>query len=254
MFSNQFRPPMQPKSNRLVSRLILALFVLMFAGMSRSNAGLHAQSGIGFGTPGFVGMPDTAYSGDTVWVGSFIKNYDSLVPVFNDTIQIQGYIDTGSAHINFSLPPITQFSLPPGDSLFFLLTFPFVDNQMGGQFRIGNNVIVVWPIVQNPYFGIHDSLSANVFVLDTISGLGPEYFPDEGVRCYPVPASGPMYVTSNNPHLHPKEITVRDASGKIVFFTTTPSFGIETESWANGVYLLDVIFDNGSRRVYKVVK
>jgi len=241
---------------RFIPRLLLALLVLTGSGLSRNSAGLRAQiGGIGFGAHGFIGMPDTAYAGDSTLVLAYVKNYDTL-NFFNDTIRIQGTIDTGSGPVQFSFPPISHFTLLHGDSQIVLANVPFHTNSMLGQkLRIGSNVIVVWPVVDNPYFGIHDSLSVTVFVMDTISGLGPEHFaPDEGVRCYPVPASGPMYITSTNPQLHPKEITVRDAGGKTVFVSETPMLGIETESWANGVYFLEVVFDNGSRRVYKVVK
>ena|ERR1051325_3930932 len=125
---------------------------------------------------------------------------------------------------------------------------------MGGNFRIGNNIIVVWPISFNQNWGTFDSLRATVYVIDTISGLGPELMPGGDIRCYPVPVSGPLFVTSNNASLRPKEVLIRNAEGQIIFLSKTPSFGIATESWANGVYFLEVTFENGSRRIYKVVK
>ena len=238
---------------RFFSRLLFALLLLAGSGMSRSGAGLHAQNGIGFGSPGFSGMPDTTYaSTSSILVGAYVKNFSIINCV--DTLQIQGYIDTGSVVIPFTLPPVTNFQLPAGDSLFSLLPIAFKDNHMGGNFRIGNNVIVVWPVIYSPNWAAHDSLKATVFVIDTISGIRVNTLPEENVRCYPVPASGPMYITSTNPHISPKQVIVRDASGKVVFVSTTPMFGIETESWASGVYTLEVTFDNGAKGAYKVVK
>jgi hypothetical protein len=245
---------MKPVLKRFFPRLLFALLLLAGSGMSRISAGLHAQNTIGFSLFGFSGMPDTVYAGDTIPVGAFFKNFGVTSYNPSDTFEIRGSIDTLSGPpILFSFPPDTT-SLAPGDSTFVIFPIDFRDNHMGGNFKIGNNIIVVWPISYNQTWGTHDSLTATVFVIDTINGIGPELSPYEGVRCYPVPASGPMYITSNNPSMRPKEVIIRSATGDVVFVSKTPSFGIETESWANGVYFLEVTFDNGSRRVYKVVK
>ena len=238
---------------RSIPRLIIALMILTCSGLSRTGAGLRAQNGIGFDYHGFLGMPDTVYSGTLQQVGAILKNY-SLTPLVQDTVQLVGYIDTTNGHVPISFPPFDSINLLPGDTLPVFFGINFLDSQMGGHFRIGNNTIVIWPVCYNPNFSTYDSLTATVYVIDTISGLGPEYDLDEGVRCYPVPASGPLFVTSTNPRLRPKSVTIRDASGRIVLVSTTPSFGIETESWADGVYMLEVTFENGSKRVYKVVK
>lgn len=248
---------MKPTLKRFFPKLLFVLMMLAFTGMGRNSSGLHAQNiTIGFSSTGLIGMPDTVFSGDSVLVGAFIQNYDtSGFYVFNDTIQISGTIDTGSVLISFDLPPVPpQFPIPSGDSLFYILPMVFRDNHMGGNFRIGNNVIVVWPISFDPTFSTMDSITVNVFVIDTISGIGPDPDAEANIRCYPVPASGPLYVSSGSRHLIIKEIIIRDANGKTVAISNNPSTGIMTDTWASGIYMLEIYFENGQRSIYKIIR
>ncbi len=246
---------MKPSLKSLFPRLLFVLMTLTFSGLNKNSSGLHAQASIGFGTIGLIGLNDTVWSGDSIPVGSFIKNYDTTAThVFMDSVQINGYIDTGSVFIPFTLPLVPQVYLAPGDSVFFIMPIVFRDIQMGGNFRIGNNVIVVWPISFDPTFSTLDSITANVFVIDTISGISPEPQNNENLRCYPVPATGPLYVTSTSRQLIIKDIIIRDATGKIVAISNNPSSGIETEKWASGIYLLEINYENGKRSIYKIVR
>lgn len=248
---------MKPTLKRFFPKLLLVLMMLAFTGMDRTSSGLHAQTTpIGFASTGLIGMPDTVFSGDSVLVGAFIKNYDtSGFYIFNDTIQIYGHIDTGSSVIPFTLPPVPpQQAIIPGDSVFYILPIAFRDSSMGGNFRIGNNVIVVWPISFDPTFTTLDSITTNVFLIDTINGIGLDPISDANIRCYPVPASGPLYVTSGSHRLIIKEIIIRDANGKAVAVSDNPSTGILTDSWASGIYMLEIYFENGQRSVYKIIR
>ncbi|CAN5314021.1 hypothetical protein BH09BAC5_BH09BAC5_01040 [soil metagenome] len=247
---------MKPMLKRFFPKLIFALLLLVFSGTIRQSQGLCAQTTpIGFTSVGLIGMPDTVFSGDSVLVGAFIKNYDTTGFIaFNDSIQIHGYIDTSSAYIPFVLPIVTQVFLASGDSTFFILPIGFRDPTLGGNFRIGNNVIVVWPFCFDPNFSTLDSIRANVFLIDTISGLGPDRTTDEGIRCFPVPASGPLFITSENNKLIIKEIIIRDANGKTVAVSENPSTGILTDNWASGIYMLEIIFENGRVGHYKIIR
>jgi hypothetical protein len=237
--------------NRTISRLLF-LTVLAVSGMFQTG-GLRAQDTIGFGPSGFSGMPVSVYAGDTVTVGAFVRNYsDSAYQ--NDTIQINGYVDTGSVFIPFSLPPVPAISMAAYDSVFFLIPIDFRDNYQGGIFRIGNNTIVIWPSMYNPNFATGDSLTATVLVIDTINSIGPGHEYDDGVRCYPVPGNGPLFIMSSNPSLRPSEAIVRDMNGKIVTVSKNPSAGIEMESWLSGIYFIEIIFDNGTSGIYKIMR
>lgn len=231
------------------------LFVAALVGLIISGNSLRAQSTIGFNSQGFYGMPDTVANHDQQLVGTFIEIISALDSLNNDSVQLVGYIDTipGPGPNIPIASPVAQVTLNPGDSTFFILPLVFDAGSAGQGFRIGNNVIVVWPIcISNPNFSTGDSITANVVVLDGIS-TGPE--PDPGaVRCYPVPASGPLYVTSSDRSLIVKEIIIRDAAGQIVAVSDNPAAGILTDDWASGVYTLEVTFENGKRSFYKIVR
>jgi hypothetical protein len=225
----------------------MLLMVLLMAG----GTTLRAQDEIGFSQLGFLGMPDTVYSGDTLPVGAYLRNYSPTL-VYNDTIQVVGYIDTGSANVPLVFPEGT-FILNPGDSTPVFSIFPFSGPSYNGLFRIGNNTIVIWPAVFDPSFGIGDSLTATVFVIDTISGIH-EYEMMKDVRFYPVPSSGPLYIYSPSPRLVPKEAMVRNMEGKIIAVAKNPGNGIQTDAWAPGIYFIEIYFDNGLRHTYKVLR
>lgn len=229
----------------LRSKVLLTLFS---AACFIAGTGLHAQDTLGFTPNGFLGMPDTVYAGYSTQVGVIIKNYSGAL--YADSLAIDGYIDTGSTVIPFSSAYAGNDSITPGDSLavFFPVLF---DNSAG--FRIGNNVIVIWPRVYQSGFNIRDSLRATVFVIDTLSGIART--PDGILRlsCFPVPATGPLYVRMSSPMLNAKEIFVRDAAGRLIYSSQKISGPIDTSPWPAGFYTLDILFANGERGTCKIL-
>jgi hypothetical protein len=231
------------------------LLVVMFGGWIISGNNLRAQSTLGFNSVGFYGLPDTVANHDNHLVGTFLEVYTGIDSLYNDSVQLVGYIDTipGPSPTNPIASPFATVTLNPGDSVFFILPVTFDAGFNGQGFRIGNNVIVVWPVcTSNPNFSTGDTITANIIVLDGIS-TGPE--PDPGnVRCYPVPASGPLYVTSSDRNLVVKQIIVHNAAGEIITVSDNPSLAIPTEDWASGVYLLEITFENGRKSFYKIMR
>ncbi|MDQ3110750.1 MAG: T9SS type A sorting domain-containing protein [Bacteroidota bacterium] len=249
---NRFLTRLPEQGNRVGRKtsMILVLAMLILSGIS-SNARLSGQT-IGFDFQGLIGMPDTVAAGDSYPVGVFVKNFSSFDSLLNDSVQIVGGIDTipGPGFTSmFALPPVGNISLLPGDTQFFII--PILFDIISAGFHIGNNVIVVWPIcTSNPNFNTQDSITVNVVVLSGIS-TGPE--PGE-IKCFPVPANGPLFVTSSNRTLVIKQIVITDASGKIIAVSDNPGAGIDTNDWAAGIYLLDITFENGQKSVYKVIR
>jgi hypothetical protein len=248
---------MKPVSERSYFRLLVIMMMLILSGVSRTGAGLSAQNGLGFTSAGILGVPDSVFSSSNfIQVQAHLRNYDSIPFTANDTLLFVGYIDTIGTNqftIPISFPPVTNFNLLPGDSVNLLIPFIFLDNQMGGQYRIGNNVIVVWPISYSPNFSMaHDSITANVFVMDpnSVEDLNE----NAAVRFYPVPANGPLYVTTGTRSVSVKQVTVTDASGKIISVSYNPTSGIKTDDWAPGIYILEITFDNGQKSNYKIIK
>lgn len=231
-------------------RMLAITAALLLSGMGISGK-LSAQNFVAFDF--LIGMPDTAASGDQWLVGGIVRNQSFTQSLINDSVQIRGLFDSLSGPPTpFALPWVDSVNIAPNDTLLFVLPIDFSTGAGGNGLRIGNNVIVVWPYTTDPSFNTGDSMSVNVFILDGIS-TGPESEAGE-IRCYPVPASGPLYVTSSNRQLVVKEVIVRDASGKIVSVSNNPASGIITDDWAAGIYMLEVTFENGKKSAYKVIR
>lgn len=237
---------------KFIFRTLLVTLLVIGAGSVRSVAGLKAQDTIRFGSTGFSGMPDSVQTGTQTLVGAFLKNSLYSDSAYHDSVEVHGYLDTGAVNMVYFSFPKTYLSLVPGDSIFKIFPINFSDPNLGGYFRIGNNTIVIWPVCDDPNFLTGDSLIANVIVLPT--GMGPEPIDNEVVRCFPVPASGPLYIVSMSPSIHPVSAVIRDMTGRVVDESHNMQIGIDTEPWPPGVYFIDVTFDNGTYRTYKVVR
>lgn len=235
-------------------RILLKLFALL-ALTSLLNVGdIKAQDTLGFTPNGFSGWPDTAFAGDSIPVGAFLKNY-SANNTFFDSLQIDGYVDTGLV-VPFSITYFQLYqiwSLPPGDSSFLIIPIAFRPGSQGGNFRVGNNVVVVWPIALGSQFETGDSIFVNVFLIDTLSSIGPE-FRQEDVRIYPVPSRGPLYINSYHPNLKITSVTIRDALGREVYYSSNSSAPIDMEAWAPGVYSVETGLSNGASSYYKIIR
>jgi Secretion system C-terminal sorting domain len=240
----------------MVRRLkqLFILILLIGSGISEKHAGLYAQQdSIIISHYGLTGLPDTVAAGDSLIAGGFLKN-EHAAYLYSDSIQIVGYIDTGSVFIPFAIPPFDSIYIPPGDSIFILIPFQFRTPSTGGPFKIGGNTIVIWPAAINSSWTSYDHFQVDVVILDTTTGV--PFIPPhlENVRLYPVPSSGPLYVLTDSPQFNAIEGTVYDNNGRMIFTTKNMSNGIDMSLWPIGTYFIDVTFDNGWRKTYKIVR
>jgi hypothetical protein len=232
------------------TKRILFVFLLLFGVWGKNT--LRAQSdSLIFSPYGLIGLNDTVLAYDSIPAGAFIKNLSSGSP-FLDSLQIFGLIDTGVV-VPFYIPPFDSIYIQPNDSVFFIIPFVFRPGSSGGPFKIGGNTIVIWPASVGNVGGGTDSLEFVVTVLDTISGIIDP--PSLGsVRLFPIPSSGPLYVITGTPHFGASSATVYDNFGKRMFETKEMANGIDMSDWPKGIYYIDVIFDNGWRKTYKIVR
>lgn len=240
---------------RYVKLLPRLLLIPLFALLISANTSA-AQNTIAFTPNGLSGWPDTTYAADSAYVGAFLKNYSSD-SIFADSFRVDGYVDTGAAFVFFSFDfyyLYGSFMLPPLDSGFLILPFVFdTDTTGGAYFHVGNNVVVVWPVSVDPSFNTGDSVTVNVFLIDTLNSLGPDHPPAE-LRIYPVPSTGPLYISSYHPQFHITTITIRNVMGQIMYTSNSPSGPINTEAWAPGLYTVEATLNNGSSSCYKILR
>ncbi|HTF04937.1 MAG TPA: T9SS type A sorting domain-containing protein [Bacteroidia bacterium] len=236
-------------------KILLRLVMLVaFTSLLQVNS-VKAQDTLSFTPNGLSGWPDTAFAGDSIPVGAFLKNY-SASSVFMDSLMVEGYVDTGLV-VPFSIPYFQLYQvwqLAPGDSSFLIIPISFRPGNQGGPFRIGNNIVVVWPVsFSNSQWVTGDSITVNVFLIDTLSSTGGDYPPAE-LRIYPVPSRGPLYITSYHPQFQITEIIIRDAMGREVYRGESSTSPIDTESWAPGIYTVETTLSNGTSSFYKIIR
>ena len=215
----------------------------------------NAQNLLAFTPNALSGWPDTTYVGDTVLVQGFITNF-SATDTFgiSDILYLQGTVDTGSNPVPFSVPYPTQIIINPMDTQPVFFSFVFDSSFVGApQFHVGNNVVVVWPIGVGPgNWDPGDSLHLNVFVIDTTSGI-PE-FPDDFVRIWPVPANGPLYISSINGQYRFTYVIIRDAMGQTVYSGVPTGQAISTDAWSRGLYTVEAALSNGTVSWFKIMR
>jgi hypothetical protein len=176
-----------------------------------------AQNTIGFFTSSFINLPDTAIDGDSAWVGIVLQNFsDSVTYSPNYTVDIVGYIDTGATVIPLYFGAYRGFILPSETAV--LQTLYQIRSVQNQRFlRIGGNVIVVWPLPNDPNF---------ISNLDTISQIGlvqpmwmglSNYDKEVNLlRVYPVPRSVPIQFTNRvagNPMQFPEVLDLPTKKG-----------------------------------------
>jgi hypothetical protein len=214
-----------------------------------------SQNQLMFAPSALSGWPDTAYVGDTVLVAGQLYN-SSASDTFgiNDILYLQGTVDTGAAPIPFSVPYPQQVIISPGDTQPVFFAFFFDTSVVGApQFHVGNNVVVVWPIGVGPgNWQPGDSLTLNVLVLDTMSSV-PEP-PDEFVRIWPVPANGPLYISSLNGQYQFTYVIIRDALGQTVYSGIPTGQSISTDEWSRGLYTVEAGLSNGTVSWFKIMR
>jgi len=217
----------------------------------------QAQDSLGFSPNVVSGWPanDSATLGSSVTVMGFLKNYSNNTTFDSSyTLYFNGTVDTGSNPIPFSIQYPSSIVINPLDTQPIFLSFLFDTSVVGApQFHVGNNVVVVWPIGMGPNnFEARDTLTLNIYLIDD-SGVGQEP-PGGFLRIYPIPANGPLVISSYHPQYHVTSVIIYDAFGKEVYNGVPAGQSINTESWAPGLYTVQAALSNGTVSWYKIMR
>ncbi|MGL5892107.1 MAG: T9SS type A sorting domain-containing protein [Bacteroidia bacterium] len=231
------------------SRLLFVGIALLFAFLFSPQ--LRAQNFIGFYPPVLIGLPDTVSIGDSVLAGAVLGNISPIA--YNNSITITGYVDTGAGNIPF--PPITYslLSINAFDTIPLLIFLDIDNTPQQGIFRIGGNVIVIWPILSDPQFTTGDSIAVPVFVRGP-SSVAERPRTNRQVRCYPNPTQTKLHIIAEPGQSVPEEIIVRDIHARIIYTSPYSPQPINTETWVSGVYFIECRFEDGSSSMTRVIR
>lgn len=212
---------------------------------------LRAQNYIGFYPPVLIGVPDTVSTGDSIIAGAVLGNLSPIT--YSDTITISGYVDTGNGNIPFLFLLYPQLTINAFDTIPIIFQFPISDANQQGFFRIGGNVIVIWPIVSDPQFSTGDSIVVPIFVLDG-TGIGERPRANRRVRCFPNPTQTLLNIVPESGQSNPQYITIRDIHARIIYAAPFSSQPINTENWIQGIYIIECRFEDGSSSMIRVIR
>ncbi|HMT28331.1 MAG TPA: T9SS type A sorting domain-containing protein [Bacteroidia bacterium] len=212
------------KSNH-IQFLAVMIFVLGMSvtGWSQST-GLKVLS-----MPGFPVVPqDTAYEGQSYAFSVILVN--NTGSVINTPVDIQFQVDS-ITNIAFT---VAQPALGINDTATFLIS-GYTFNQP--QFKMGNNIVVVWPSINGLSIPV-DTFYADVYFVP-LSSLGNNDLNYNTISLFPNPAQ--QFLQLNlNPNDKVGYVRIFDLNGKtIIDLTSNLNHPIDISQLCRGTYLFE---------------
>jgi hypothetical protein len=218
------------KARKLIYKMVFAVLMALAISLKlNAQSAVYVQSLVNF-----PDLPsDTAYEG---------QSYNFDVVVFNGTNSVVTgnlfiYMDVDSVLITLGSPAL-QVNINPGDTLIVPVTgFNFTQP----QFKIGNNIVVVWPVVASGIFYPIDSLYTEVFFVPLNStGLPHSNSPETGI--YPNPVKDRLFWSAPNGKA-PERVRIFDTRGSVVRDLTKPE-EIQVSDLPVGLYFIELYWDD----------
>jgi hypothetical protein len=126
----------------------------------------------------------------------------------------------------------------------FHLTQTYTVTSQGGHYRIGNNVIVIWPILSNGGMS-RDTLRDTVFILNSYVGINKLNVTNL-FNLYPNPAHSVFSIGNESPGIRlVEEVRILDLKGRLVRNFLKQDV-VDVGDLPKGIYLVEVLFSNGS--------
>lgn len=214
----------------LLKLLPFALFAVM--GLSSP-----AQTVLGIGSPGIVGLPDTTHFGDTLSGMSVWVVNRGILPVANLLVTLNGLTTTLSNPVQLGTLDLTAGILAPGDSTQVPLDYFVVSPQNSNN---GANIMVIWPTAPGSSTG--DSTDGPYWV-DGTTYVNPAAGRQE-VHLYPNPATEQLHLDLPSGMEGKVELILTDLQGRQVLRAdVTPGHTLDLPSCASGLLIYKVLSD-----------
>lgn len=209
-----------------------------------------AQINIGMGQANPLGTNTTFTAGMSVVYPVWVKNYSSTT--FSDVLTLYTAVVDSNGNIGPANIVNTYnaggmlVTIAPNDSISFSLTDTL--NISGSGFRIGIDVIVVWPVASSAV--TVDSLTFGITITDP-SGINKIDLLKE-INLFPNPTHTNLTVFSGE-NLQISSVRMFDLDGKEVTVELNNN-SINTEYLKQGVYSIDIEFTNKKHLKTKFIK
>jgi hypothetical protein len=211
----------------------------IFVALALACSSFTAKSQVNLGIDTIFNLPDSVIAGQLCFPTAIVRN-SGLTP-FNGTLQLAYQVQNPAGTIGFFYFSNQPVQLGANDTISLSPNNGFVIDTM--FFRPGNNVVVVWPVVQA--IASIDTFTTQVY-LNTLSGVSD--LSAETLLLSPVPARDYLQVRSINEmqieyvriydvagREYPAESQPLDRGGREIYLGELPS----------GQFILETVFRNG---------
>ena len=223
-----------------MKRLALLLSIGMIA------VRVSAQASLGMGGGIIYGIEDTVCDNSTDSYNVYIKNTGTTG--FTGIVYVNTIVDSvGTFSWQYPPPDSANVSLQSGDSVAFLITHVY---NTFDPYRVGGNIVVIWPS-GNGIATTDSTMFTSVRVLDC--SVVNEHDKALGIRLCPNPTWDIVAIRTGGTGISVKQIKIYDSIGRL----TQCADDTDTVSlvrYDSGVYFLHAQFDDGTVRVFKVIK
>ncbi|MBL0342808.1 MAG: T9SS type A sorting domain-containing protein [Bacteroidetes bacterium] len=208
--------------------LIFSILIAPKFSWSQGTTGLRVVA-----MPGFPFAPaDSAYEGQSY---SFdVKLVNGTSSVINTPIDIQFRVDS----ITTAAFTLAQPVLAIGDSATFTVT-GYTFNQP--QFKVGNNIVVVWPVVNGLAIPV-DSFYADVIFVP-LSSLSNNDLKYNSIQLFPVPSLHILNLKLNSGDLV-EYVRIYSIDGRLVYENEQFIDGfIDIRGFSKGTYIFEAVIN-----------
>ena len=220
--------------------ILLLLFTL---GLLSKNA--FSQS-LGFNTPPV--FPTSASLNDSIptIVTLGIKNYGVTQFAGNTPIFLMTQVSNSGTVISLdSMNVINQALIQPAATY----NYSYIEPYNSGRFVVGIDVVVIWPKALGA--STHDSITYIIQITPQVSV--EEMLAENGFAVYPNPCNNTLTIENNAIENPIEQVRVYDMKG-VLMLVKNRNEPIDFSQIPDAVYVLEVYFKSGMRKVMRVQK
>ncbi|MCC7303690.1 MAG: T9SS type A sorting domain-containing protein [Bacteroidia bacterium] len=225
-----------------MKRLYSLISFLVLLGM----APVYSQFTLGFADSNQItNIPTTAYYNDQATYFVWVKNFSSS-STYQGTIWLYTSVDSGNGADTVQIDTFSVV-IPPNDSLPLVLNEVYTPN----DYRIGGNIVVIWPQAMNANWLNGSTLPYPVYILGYSSVAETD---EESKRIYPVPCSNSLTIRIPPGKEKPEHVMILSADGRVLLEAPFSATLYLDPEWSPGTYILELRYHSGKREHLRVVK
>jgi len=207
---------------------VVFVLIMSVSGWSQGTTGLRVTAMTGYP----VAPQDSAYEGQQyTFTVTLVNNSGTVI---NAPIDVQLKVDSIDSILGTYLAPAVGIN----DTVSFTISgYNFTQP----QYKIGNNIVVVWPVVNGLIIPI-DTFFADVFFVP-LSSLSDNDLKVKHIALFPVPSSSNIQF-SLEPGDEAEYVRIFSADGRLVYENRRMfNNSIDIRNFRKGTYLLEAVIN-----------